>query len=94
MNATTLQMLAPEHLAAWAHADPAMPGLSDALLRALEEQLSWRAQWEPLITLLEHEGTDTLDALGDALADADTLRKLIDTCGEDTIERIRKEGMR
>ena len=94
MNPTMLQMLDPEQLAAWAHADPALPGLADALLRALEEQLSWRAQWEPLVTLLEYEGTGTLDALGDALADADTLRKLINTCGEDTIERVRKEGMR
>lgn len=94
MNATMLQILDPERLAAWAHADPAMPGLPAALLRALEEQLSWQAQWEPLVTLLEYEGTDTLDALGAALADADTLRKLINTCGEDTIERVRKEGMR
>ena len=67
MNATTLQMLDPERLAAWAHADPAMPGLSDALLRALEEQLSWRAQWEPLVTLLEYEGIVTLEGLGAAL---------------------------
>ena len=67
MNATTLQMLAPEHLAAWAHADPAMPGLSDALLQELDNQLTWRAQWEPLITLLEYEGIVTLEGLGAAL---------------------------
>ena len=88
MNATTLQMLDPEHLAAWAHADPAMPGLSDALLRALEEQLSWRAQWEPLVTLLEHEGIVTLEELGAALGSQHN-RNI-----RQAVARIRKEGMR
>ena len=88
MNATTLQMLDPEHLAAWAHADPAMPGLADALLRALEDQLSWRTQWEPLVTLLEHEGIVTLEGLGAALGSQHN-RNI-----RQAVARIRKEGMR
>ncbi len=64
MNATTLQMLDPERLAAWAHADPAMPGLAAALLQELDNQLTWRTQWEPLVTLLEYEGIVTLEELG------------------------------
>ena len=88
MNATTLQMLDPEQLAAWAHADPVMPGLSDALLRALEEQLSWRAQWEPLVTLLEYEGIVTLEGLGAALGSQHN-RNI-----SQAVARIRKEGVR
>ena len=88
MNATTLQMLDPERLAAWAHADPAMPGLSAALLRALEEQLSWRAQWEPLVTLLEHEGIVTLEGLGAALGSQHN-RNI-----RQAVARIREGGMR
>ena len=88
MNATTLQMLDPEHLAAWAHADPAMPGLPAALLRALEEQLSWRAQWEPLVTLLEYEGIVTLEGLGAALGSQHN-RNI-----RQAVARIRKEEMR
>ena len=88
MNATTLQMLDPERLAAWAHADPAMPGLPAALLRALEEQLTWRTQWEPLVTLLEHEGIVTLEGLGAALGSQHN-RNI-----RQAVARIRKEGMR
>lgn len=88
MNPTMLQMLDPERLAAWAHADPAMPGLAAALLQELDNQLTWRAQWEPLITLLEHEGIVTLEGLGAALGGPHN-RNI-----RQAVARIRKEGMR
>lgn len=88
MNPTMLQMLDPERLAAWAHADPAMPGLSDALLQELDNQLTWRTQWEPLVTLLEYEGIVTLEGLGAALGSQHN-RNI-----SQAVARIRKEGVR